>query len=1361
MKRLFNLPLLAFTFALTLTGTAQTTFTLNPYPSFGSRGDGSIQPGDSIGISPFTGNNIIISAPGVASSIQPGDVDVRPTGSTNGYNMRGLSYDPVSGNLVFVDNHEGQAGANTNPYTAGIYILSPTSGQILGMLNTTNVGPGAIVGGNFTLSAAAVADDGAVYVCNQTTASTTTGFKIYRWATADLNNPAFGQPPAIAFTNVIAPSARYGLAMDARGSGPGTQLIVGSASTGATTTNVLLFTTTDGTNFSVHVLSFPGITTAMLNDGIAFGPGNTCFAKQVGQPLLYLAWNPTTYAGSVISVFKASSVNDSLLNIAGLAYDPVNHLLAGVEEIGGIANGGRGKVWLYDFPDPTNHAPAVLASRTYIPNFLKATATMGYLDFAPGRLYANVVNNGLLASTVDSVPLSPPSFITDLPASTRVAAGQSAHFEVFAVADVTNYQWYSNNIAITGATTYYLDLTNVPAGLSGTTFKVVAFNAAGSTTSADSTLTLVSAANFFHPDLLWSQAADSTNYISSNGGANSPAERTIAYNALSNQLLVVRGPSTFSSLRIFVLDADTGAFLYTLKTNGITPSGTLNLCGIGVAEDGAVYASTVNSGGVNGGSDQSFKVYRWPDSGSNTLPQVIFGTNSSAANGNPIADLVGANWYRFGDTLAVRGSGNNTEILLDSTTPSKFSAILTPVPDGTMTNWTQTGSLLQNTAGSYGSEVYGTTVGRSLQFGTGNTFWQKRFNGTAGAPLAEMSYNGGGGLAVLALANTSPGIFTNGPLAVSPTLNVAATLNFVGGVGSDNSSTKDTLDYYDFTDPSQAVFLSKNSFPQGNALFHKGNGSGIGQVIFGYNPGTGQNYIFAIDGNNGVAAYTLDGGVTPPPRILAQSHNLKLLEGGSGTLSVVLDQPVTGEWFKGTNPAVSTGVLGVSYDFNNVQTSAVGDYFMIATNLNGAVTSQVMRVTVSLKNDNYTLTQAWGAGPGTSGNPGSWPYVSSDGGANTPNERAFAYNALSNQLIVVKCAPGSSTYTVSVVDAATGTRLYTLNTAGVIHEGPSEVSGSNPIDLVGATAADDGAIYICCESPNASGGAGGASAAKFHLYRWANSAPTTAPVVVFEGDPSSQPAGINERWGDVLAARGSGTNTEIFLNSQSGTYGAVLKPLDATLAAFTNYWFYDVSGGGSIGRSVQFGPTNSVFEKRKSASLVMSAYTLTNQSSVTLLGIDSPSTLGGVAVDLTHHLAAGVDFVGSLTAPFKPDAVALYDISETTSPMLIGHYNFPSNEVANANVICQTIISGNRVYALDANNGMLAFYINPPVNSMIIHTAQSAANINLSWGNAEAILQGTPTLNPSSWTDLTTAGQTNFVQPTSALSQYYRLIQRR
>src|SRR5277367_4818705 len=115
----------------------QTTFTLNPLPSFGTRGDGSIQPGDSIGTNPQNGNNVAISAPG-GYGIQPGDSVAAPI-STNGFNMRGLTYDPVSGNLIFVDTHSGSGGSATLATNAAIYVLDPDSGQIIGALNLTNM----------------------------------------------------------------------------------------------------------------------------------------------------------------------------------------------------------------------------------------------------------------------------------------------------------------------------------------------------------------------------------------------------------------------------------------------------------------------------------------------------------------------------------------------------------------------------------------------------------------------------------------------------------------------------------------------------------------------------------------------------------------------------------------------------------------------------------------------------------------------------------------------------------------------------------------------------------------------------------------------------------------------------------------------------------------------------------------------------------------------------------------------------------------------------------------------------------------------------------------------------------------------
>ncbi len=1112
---------LSLTLSLTAVN-AQTTYTLDAAGSFGSRGDGSIQPDDSIGTNPQSGNDIKISAPG-GHGVQPGDATI----STNGFDMRGMTYDPVTGHLVFVDTHTGSGGSQTMATNSAIYILDGNTGQILSALNTNGIindtgGVGCVV-------TAAVADDGVIYVANQINNATLGSFKIYRWPTANVNAPNFNEVAQVAFSNKLEVSERLSQTIDIRGSGTNTQIIVGTSSvqSGDPGTNCWIFTTVDGTNFLQHRIYFPGITTANFNDGIAFGPGNTFFAKQVGKPLLVLSYDPVTYAGTVIKSFVASSPNDPLLNISAITYDPATKLLGGLEEIGGTASGGRGNVWLFDFSDPTNHAPAVLSSRTFIPNFQKTTAPMGYLRFGGGKLYAHASNNGFLTSSVKSSALDVPSFTLDLPQTNKVPVTLSAHFEVQAVYDVTNYQWYSNNVAIPGANTYYYDITNVQSSMNNSVFKVIAYNAASSITSTSCKLKVVNPTDFFHLTSLWTAVANTstaaTNYITSNGGSGTPKERTIAYNAFSNQLLVVRGSATTPI--VFVVDAATGTNLYTLNMSTNVKGGqTLSLCGIGVADDGAVYACNV-------ASDATFRIYRWADTGSNTLPQVIYGTNSASGQYNPIGDFVGNVFFRFGDNLAVHGSGVNTEIILDSQNSTKYFSVIRPVDD-TMTNWNSTGYLLQNKQGSYGSESYGTSIGRSLQFGasgTTSTFWQKRYS-TAGAPVAQMSYTSGGGLSPLVLANFSLPMFTNGSIGLNFSLNIAAAVNFVGGIGSANTSP-DTLSYYDFSDPTQSVLLSQVALAGSNSGGHTANANAISQVIFGSNPTTGSNYVFVINGNNGVNAYSLEGGSIPAPKVLIQPHNVRMLTGSSSSMSVTLDQPCNITWYKGTNSPVNTGVSGSTYPIPNAQPTDGGDYFVVAFNGNGSVTSLVAHVTVADASQFPTLAQVWGAGAGNS----SYPYVTSAGGPNTPAERSFAYNRVANQLVVVRCPPASTTYTLSVVDANTGNFLYTMNTTGVVHEPGSEVSGSNPIDLVGAACADDGALYIAGTSPNASGGSAGDPTKMMHIYRWPDTGASTAPVLVFQGDPSGQPAGINLRWGDVLAARGSGTNTELFMNSFEGT----------------------------------------------------------------------------------------------------------------------------------------------------------------------------------------------------------------------------------
>jgi hypothetical protein len=1364
---------------------AQTTFTLNPLTSFGPNNDGSIRPGQSIGTSPVTGNEVDISGPG-GYGIQPGD----GRGSTNGFDMRGLAADPITGNLVFVDTHTGSGGASFPTNNSGIYILNRDSGQIVGALNTNQMTGGSL--GPFIT--AGVADDGVVYIANQINAGSGGAVKIYRFPTANPSDANFSSTSYVCFSNSTLSFERLALTMAVRGAGTNTQIIIGTAdaakvgATGGPGTNVFLFTTSDGTNFVHHRMYIPNFTTSIFNDGIAFGPTNTFWVKEVGGPLVYLAFDPTaaTNAAStniltVIASYTASGPNDPLLNISDIAVDNTNHLLAGMEEIGGSATGGNGKIWLYDISNPTNQAPAILATRVYLVNLQKTTAPMGYMCFSGGRLYAHASNNGFLVSTVGSISITSPTYtwtdygldgnpytrVSDLPTTTRSAAGQSingtttnqifgtAHFEVFATPDVTNYTWYSNSVVVPGAHSYYLDVSNITTNNNGDVFYVVAQNAVGTAESTHSTLQVVDTAQYLHPSQLWSSTAGTTNYIDANGGGT-PAERTLAYNALSNQLLVVKGPSALSSLRVFVLDANTGQYLYPLKTNGITTSGALTLCGIAVADDGAVYAASANGATI---TDQSFKIYRWADSGSNTIPVLIWGTNSSAANANPAGDVTPGTMFRYGDNLAVQGSGNNTLLIVDAQNNSKYAGILNPVPDGTMTNWQQTGFVMYNSQNSYGSQAWGTSIGRSLQFGpTFNgpfgpfpTFWQKRYVNNGGAPLCGMGYYPGGGVAPLQVACVQPPLFTNGPVGINFSLNLCAAIAFVASPAG-SATTPDYLAFYDITDPSQPILVNSAQLPGANSGGHAANNNFIGQVVFGVNAQTSANYVFCLNANNGVSAYALVGGVTPAPKILTQPQNQKILLGSTATLSVYVDQPATISWYSNSFPATDTGVRGNTFTATNP-----GSWFVIASNINGSVTSVVASVTVSPVGDVFSMTKAWGA----SLTNALYPYVSSTGGPNAPNERYIAYNALSNQLIVTRYSPSSPNPTVFVVDGTFGTNYYTLNTNGILHEGASEVSGSNPLDIDAVAVSDEGSIYVCSESPNASGGLSGDTNKMFHIYRYTNSAPTTPPVLVYEGDPSGAVPGINNRWGDAMTATGSGINTRLFLDSQDGGYGAIMVPIDASLNSFTNLPFNSGAGSGSIGRSLQFGTNTTVLQKRKGNALSFSTYSGLAGGQIgtatVIQTVNSSTTLGGVAVDPSRSLAAGVDFIGSASAP---DAVSLFDISTPASPLLLKQLKFPQNQIANANAIAQTVMAGNKIFALDANNGIMAFYIDPPTNSMKLTIVQQGSNVNLSWGYFGAVLQSATNLTSPTWMDASTVGQTNATEA-QASQKFYRLIDRR
>lgn len=1319
MKNL--LLILAVSLAVVPSVCAQNNFTLSPLTTFGVNGDGSVRPGDQ----PW------VSAPNGVGT-QFGDLP----GSTNGFNQRGISFDPVSGHLVYVDTHTGSAGSGALVPNAAIYILDSTNGTVVATLNLTG-----IAGGAYTHVGAAVADDGAIYVCNQVTVSTnaSTPFKIYRWdSVASLN------PPTVAFSGNLSPAQRYGESMDIRGSGAGTEIIIGSMP-GTTGTNVVIFTTADGTNFTANVIGCTNVLTANFNDGIAFGTNNTFWAKRIGVPLLYMSYDLAAKTARTLAVYNASNM-PGFRNLGAIAVDNVNGLLAALEQVGGTVSSGPERIWLFDITDPTK-PPAALAFRDYVPNNQNATAPHGYLDFGNNRLFANNVNNGLLASAVELAATPPPIILKDLPATNRVAVGQTAHFEVQAYPNITGYQWRTNGVNISGATNFFLDVPNVTTNDSGRVYSVVITNPNSSTNSANSVLSVVNPADLFHLSLLWGFKGGDTNYISTAGGGV-PNERGLAYNALSNQVLVVKRIG--GNLSIYVIDPNTGESLYTLRTNGIFltagASGiNIPLLAIGVAADGAIYAC--NSSLNTAAQVANFKIYRWANSHPDTYPTNIW-------SGNPAPQVTTAA-FRWGDNMDVRGSGPGTQLILDNQENAlfRFVSVLTPSGPDLDQPWNAKGFVLQNDQG-------GATIGRSLQFGVGNTFWQKRY-AAGGAPLVQSSFDlnePDPAVAPIVLSSTGQPLFTNGPVGVNFTFNLAGAINFSGPPATPIASP-DQLVLYDLASPATPVVLNLYNFPVNRLA----NNNAIGQIVFGTNAVLATNYVFALDANNGIMGFTLSSGPVPPPTILSHPKNQRIVAGGSVSSGVVLDSNASTQWEKdgGSGFTNVVGATTTTYTINNAQVSDSGSYRVIAANSAGSVTSRVATVVVSLPQDNYGLAQIWTAAPGVQ------PYVTSDGGPNTPKERAIGYHALSNQLLVVRCPvagnPSTSTPEVHVLDANTGTELYTLNVSGIFPSTESEVAGSNPLNLCAIAVAEDGNIYACNEVPNGGGGAVAYADSKlFRVYRWTNSDPATVPVQIFAGDPAGI-TNINLRWGDVMTVRGAGTNTEILFDDQAmGFYAGILKPADDSLNTFTNLPLSITTGGGSIGRSIQFQSGTNFWQKRKGLGLVLTGFNANTQTGALVTNYNNFTlTLGGVAVDPLRNLAIGVDFVGNATT--TPDAVALYEISDPNTPMLISRYNFPvSPQVGNVNFVCSTVIAGNRVFSLDGNNGIVAFTINGPPVALTIENI--GTDVVISWPLvAGSTLQATPSVSPPvTWTNVGSGsivgGRYAVTNPATGKSLFYRLI---
>jgi len=463
-----------------------------------------------------------------------------------------------------------------------------------------------------------------------------------------------------------------------------------------------------------------------------------------------------------------------------------------------------------------------------------------------------------------------------------------------------------------------------------------------------------------------------------------------------------------------------------------------------------------------------------------------------------------------------------------------------------------------------------------------------------------------------------------------------------------------------------------------------------------------------------------------PPSIVASPQNQTVYAGAAVEFSVTASgpPPLAYQWRQnGTNVNGQTSPV---ITFNPAMPTNAGSYTVVITNVFGAVTSQPAVLTVIVPPPNTRLLPLWNLPVG------SRAYITTGS-----TERGLAINPLSDRLLLVGRFGSPQVY---ALNPDTGADQHTLSLGSGIISG-----GTYTMQLVGA--ADDGAVYVCNLTLNG-------STTAFRLYRWANDNPGTTPTVAFSGDPHP---GNPQRWGDTMDVRGAGANTQIIIGSRSGTNAVVFTTANGTTFTPNPVNVSGVSGG-AFGLGLAFGTGNTFWGKATGQALRRIGFNLGTGVGTVQQTFGSPgvaSSISAIGVQTNLAVVVGV-------AIETPDNVKLYDLS-TNDTISLAETNGFATDNDNSNLTGAVDFDGDRVFALDTNNGILAMRLLPPApgNIQLIEQVAGGA-MHLIWSGHPGFAYTLETSsNLVNWAELADVMATNgvfhfFDTATNLPQRFYR-----